>query len=620
MGDTARVDQGSQTQTLRPVRAEDLDLADHPGLIRLFGDDLEVRRRFVRQATTVLVPGGHLLFSKGDPANHLYLVLHGRLQVFDPQTGIVDAEVGTGELSGERAMVMGGTRTGSVRAMRDSELLELSRDGFDTLVPRHPHAMMHLARTMVGRLARLHETADRRGAISTIAVVPVHGGHDVDDFCQRLRTALARHGTARRVDAKTLDEEIGHGASTTTFNDLDNATISGWMNQLETDNRFVLYQADSTLTPWSRRCIRQADRVLLVADRAASPMPGPVEAYLLDDHAGAASAAGRELVLLECGGSPTPVDHWLEPRQVLSHHFVDSDRPDDVERMARFLAGAAVGLVLSGGGARTCAHLGVVRALREAGIPIDLVGGTSGGAIFGAQLALGWSPEQMLERSRKGLVDGGRLFDMALPVHGLIEGRRFKQMLQRMYGDALIEDLRTPFFCVSTNLSAGAQAVHTRGLLWRWVRASMSVPGLGPPLFDKGEVYVDGSVLNNLPIDVMRERTRGPIIAINVGATEGPRASANVDQVPGALAMLKGRLLGHREEKPEIPGIIDVLLGSAMIGGVRASRAYEGMAELIIRPELDGFGQLEFSALQAMADRGYAAAVEALSEFSIEAL
>lgn len=615
MGNNRGMEDGSQTQTLRPVRAEDLDLIEHPGLQRLFGDDREVRARFVREASTVLVPGGHLLFSKGDPAEHLYLVLHGRLEVFDPVTGAVEAEVGTGELSGERAMIVGGTRTGSVRAMRDTELLELSRDSFDNLVARHPHAMMHLARAMATRLTRLHETADRRGAIATIAIVPVHGGEGVEQFARRLRGALARHGTARRVDAAALDVELGRGASTTSFQDLTSLSLTKWMNRLETENRFVIYQADQQLTPWSRRCIRQADRVLLVADRAAAPAPGPVEAYLADDHEGAASIAGRELILLERGGRAAPVGDWLGPRQVLSHHFVDPEQPEDIERVARFLAGAAIGLVLSGGGARTCAHLGVARALREAGIPIDLVGGTSGGAIFGAQLALGWSPDEMLERSRSGLVDGGRLFDMALPVHGLIEGRRFKQMLQHMYGDTLIEDLRTPFFCVSTNLSAGAQAVHTHGLLWRWVRASMSVPGLGPPLFDQGEVYVDGSVLNNLPIDVMRERTRGPIIAVNVGATEGPRAGLGVDQVPSALSMLKGRLLGRHEEKPHIPGIIDVLLGSAMIGGVRASRAYEGMADLIIRPKLDGFGQLEFSALEAMAQRGYEAGVAALEGF-----
>ncbi len=611
------------TQLVRPVRSPNaagdaLDPADHPALRALFGDDEAVRRRFVTEASTVLLPGGHLLFSQGDPADCLYLVLHGRLQVFRTVGGRerADTEIGTGELCGTRALVMGGTRTGSVRAMRDSELLELSRDDFDRLVGQHPHAMMQLARGMATQLAEADREHDARGQILTIAVVPNRVSPHLRGFVEQLASSLADFGPTLRLDAAGLDARLGLGTAAMSFGEGGRSSITRWLHAQEALHRFVIYEADDTLTPWSRRCIRQADRVLLVAERSSDPEPGEVEAYLQDDHGGTSLTAGRELVLLEPdgGGQERPVEPWLSHRRVLGHHFVDPERRADVSRLARFLAGRAVGLVLSGGGARCCAHVGVLRALREAGVPIDLVGGTSGGAIFGAQVALGWSPQEMLERSDEALNQRGSLWDLSLPVHGLIEGRRFKDMLKHLFGGYRIEDLRTPFFCVSTNLSRGDLAVHRSGSLSRWVRASMSVPGLGPPLFDDGEVYVDGSVLNNLPIDIMRELSHGPIVASTVGVHEGPRAAKGVDSVPTAMGQIRRRLL-RQEDTDHAPGIIDVLFGAAMISGVRASRAFEPMADLVLRPDVASFGQLDFSALRELEAIGYRAAVEALDAF-----
>ena len=614
----------SSTQMVRPVKGSGATAEEHPALAALFGDDQDVRQRFAREASTVLLPGGHRLFAEGDVADCMYIVLHGRLQSYRVREGReqIETEIGAGELCGTRAMVAGGDRTASVRAMRDSELLELSSDDFERLVARHPHAMMQLARGMAANLARADQIRDSRGQIHTLAVVPSHRSPRLREFVRALAEALAAHGPTLRLDAAALDSRLGAGTAEQAFGEDGKSGITRWLHAQEAQHRFVIYEADLTLTPWSRRCIRQADRVLLLADQAEDPAPGEVEAYLQDDHGGESMTAGRELVLLESGayGPGRPIEPWLAQRRVLGHHFVNPGRPEDVASIARFVAGRAVGLVLSGGGARCCAHVGVVRALREVGVPIDLVGGTSGGAIFGAQVALGWSPQEMLERSDRALNERGSLWDLNLPVHGLIEGRRFKSMLQELFGGYRIEDLRTPFFCVSTNLSRGDLAVHRDGPLWRWVRASMSVPGLGPPLFDDGEVYVDGSVLNNLPIDVMRDLSHGPIVASTVGVREGPRAAPGVDSVPTAMSELRRKLL-RRENTHHAPGIIDVLFSATLIGGTRTSRAFEPMADLVVRPDVATFGQLDFAALRSLEEIGYQTARRALEEFDgLEAL
>jgi NTE family protein len=190
----------------------------------------------------------------------------------------------------------------------------------------------------------------------------------------------------------------------------------------------------------------------------------------------------------------------------------------DQERLARLIMGRAVGLVLSGGGARGLAHVGVVKALREAGVPLDLVGGTSMGAIVAACLAVEWDDVELTQRLRRAFVEANPLRDYTLPFVALVRGRVMASLLRDAFGGTRIEDLWRPFFCLSTNLSSGRAVVHREGPLWRALRASAAIPGVLPPVIEAGEVLVDGGVINNLPIDVMRGLGRGPVIAVDVVA------------------------------------------------------------------------------------------------------
>jgi predicted acylesterase/phospholipase RssA len=262
------------------------------------------------------------------------------------------------------------------------------------------------------------------------------------------------------------------------------------------------------------------------------------------------------------------------------------------------------------------AHLGAVRAIREAGIPIDRVGGTSGGAMFAAQVAMGWDHQTMMDVTREQMVTRGSLLDFSVPIISVIKGNRWRRALREMFGTRRIETLRIPFFCVSTNLSRGELAIHREGLLWRWVRASLSVPGLAPPLVENGELYVDGSVLNNLPIDVMRDLAPGPIIALTVGSEQGPQVGDVQDRVPSKWAALRARLTGG-DATPDVPSIVDILMGATMVSGRRTSKAFEPMANLVIHPEVSEFGLLEFSALDRLVEIGYRNAVEALQDWSL---
>ena len=173
-------------------------------------------------------------------------------------------------------------------------------------------------------------------------------------------------------------------------------------------------------------------------------------------------------------GSPGPrgTARWLEQRDFDRHYHVRADEPGDLARLARVLTGNAVGLVLGGGGARGFAHIGVLRALRELGVPVDLVGGTSIGAIIGAQIATGLGASEIQEAGRE---QSTSLFDPTLPIVSLSSGRRLGARLLDTFGGLEIEDLPIPFFCVSTNLTEASEVIHRRGALTSAIREKLKL-------------------------------------------------------------------------------------------------------------------------------------------------
>ena len=136
--------------------------------------------------------------------------------------------------------------------------------------------------------------------------------------------------------------------------------------------------------------------------------------------------------------------------------------------------GTAVGLVLSGGGARAYCHMGAIKALEEARVPIDFVGGASMGAVVAAGPAMGWSFERLDFEIRRAFVESDPLSDLAFPIIAMSRARKVARLLERAYGDTDLADLCLPFFCVSSNLTSGRIEVHRR--LGRILDAGANAP------------------------------------------------------------------------------------------------------------------------------------------------
>jgi NTE family protein len=275
-------------------------------------------------------------------------------------------------------------------------------------------------------------------------------------------------------------------------------------------------------------------------------------------------------------------------------------------RLTRLLAGRSLAVVLSGGGARGFVHLGALKALEAAHLPVDAIGATSIGAIIGAGWATGWGYEELVEHTRRSFVDRNPLGDYTLPWVSLVAGRRVGRLLRGEFGEMHIEDLPLPFFCVSANLSTGQAAVHRRGKLWLWLRASVAIPGVLPPVFTQKQVHVDGATLNNLPVDIMRESHEGAIVAVDAGADHMLDTHVEMTEVPPAW-----RLLPWLTQRPGI-NILQILFRCGMINSASAANARRELADLALRPPLGGIDLLDWKAFERVIEIGYRSMSEAL--------
>jgi NTE family protein len=569
-------------------------------IVKLSG--LQLFRGLAREALGALaeelewlsLPSGCRLFAQGDPADGLYVVLTGRLGVFrterDGRQRLVNEAV-TGDAVGEMALLLGEPRSAGVVALRDSELLRLRGEAFETLLDRHPRLVLQLTRQLAGRLAHgLRPTPPRPGP-RTLALLPLSPEVPAAPFAQELARALGR------LVPKVAVLAAGEAADGS----------SERLDALEGTHDLVLYLAEPGLSPWTRLCLRQADHVLLLdrARRGDGLAPEPAMLELLRRVA----PRRMDLALLQPEDAALPSPAAAAWRSALPIELVcplRPGRPADRERLARLLTGRAVGLVLSGGGARGLAHVGAVKALREAGVPLDLVGGTSMGAIVAACLAVEWDDVELAERLRRAFVDANPLRDYTLPFVALVRGRVVTSLLRDAFGGTRIEDLWRPFFCLSTNLTSGQVVVHREGPLWRALRASAAIPGVLPPVIEAGEVLVDGGVINNLPVDVMRGLGRGPVIAVDVAADRAlTRVPPELEDCSPWQWLARGRR--------HVPSIAAVLIRVGTINSEAQDRRMHRDADLLLRPPLASIGMLDWRAFDRAVEIGYRHARQALA-------
>jgi NTE family protein len=563
--------------------------------------------------------GGEILFQEGAPSDALYLLLSGRLQahVAGPD-GLPQAvgEIGRGESVGEMGVFSGKPRRATVVALRDSVLARVEPASLQAILQSAPALTMHLNRVIIERLQRRNTSQKLRRNVSNIAVVSVSAGLDAESLLDRLSSELRSQGhAALRLTSRSINEEAGRpDAAQVTDDDPDaHYWLVNYLDELESRHALVFYQTDPEPTQWTRRCLRQADEVLLLASASASPDLSPIERACLGD---AATRVRQDLVLLHPAGAA-----WAEgtlgflarrPR-VQQHYHLRQGNQADLGRLARLLSGNAVGLVLSGGGARGLAHIGVFRALEEAGVPIDFFGGSSIGSVLAACMACDWGWQKVISENRPVYLANPTSDFNYLPLVSLLSGRKIDRILRKSFAGRHIEEMWRPFFCISTNYTQVREQVHARGELTRAIRASMAIPGVFPPVVSGNDLLVDGAVFNSLPVDVMARTGVKTILAVDLRPGARHRDELTFQEVPGPWTMLLDRFRPAGRRRYPVPSMLTTLMAAHTLNSEQKRSQVIGDVDVLFNPDVRRFGLLEWKAFDQLVEEGYRHAKEVLA-------
>ncbi|QUC20666.1 uncharacterized protein UV8b_04907 [Ustilaginoidea virens] len=507
--------------------------------------------------------------------------------------------------------------------------------------------------------------------LRTVAVLPVTAGVPIVEFAHRLMNALAQVSPpngATSLNQAAILNHLGKHA----FNKMGKLRLTQYLADLEEKYGLVVYVADTNVnSPWTQTCITQADSILLVGLADGSPATGEYERFML----GMKSTARKMLVLLhnERFSRSGLTRSWLRNRmwingghfhiqmpistdaipvhsprskrlgqalkervQVLQaeiqkytsrkvHHvpYYSPETPykGDFHRLARRLCGKSIGLVLGGGGARGMSQIGVIRAMEEAGIPIDIVGGTSIGSFVGALYARHADIVPMFGFAKKFCGRMSSLWrfalDLTYPSASYTTGHEFNRGIFKTFGKTQIEDFWLEFYCNTTNISKSRVEFHTSGYAWRYIRASMSLAGLLPPLCDEGCMLLDGGYVDNLTVSHMKGLGVDTIFAVDVGALDDDTPQTYGDSLSGMWAFFNR--WNPFSSHPNPPTLAEIQGRLAYVSSVDALERAKTMAGCIyMRPPIDDYGTLDFHKFDEVYQRGYRFAQEFLSKMKEE--
>lgn len=553
--------------------------------------DTDTLKALTEQSQWLSVPGGRLLIQQGEQAQAVFVLLSGRLAVitgFGTSDERLVTEISAGDSVGELGVIASTRRSASVLALRDSELLRIPGEVLKPLISSNPAAFEGLLQTLAQRLLSLTKGKPVKRMVRNIALLPL------DDATPWLEIANRLQKSAQ-----------GIGLTCRTFTEADALRDSNQFAEMEEGFDLCLYVATKVDDTWRRLCKRQADRLLLLATGSDGGQNArPPDKRLIGDRR-PVDLAIRETAATQL---PTASRNWpvalAAARWV---HRLRDNNDEDFRRLVRLVKNQGQCLVLSGGGARGFAHVGVQRALQHAGRPLDLLGGSSMGAIVAAGIALEWDSENLEARLAKVFVKGRPTSDLTLPVVALLRGRRVSHYLKSHFADLEIQDLWRPCYSVATDLRSGEPVMQTKGLLWQHLRASVAIPGLLPPVPMGKHLLADGGVVDNLPAGFLLDPPQGHIIAVDVAQD----AALRCDFAPEELEAPFWRLW-PRVRRGKLPGIFDILLRAGTINSSRQRKEILERVDLWLAPPLEEVGVLQWSAFHRAVEIGYRYACQQL--------
>ena len=561
---------------------------------------------------------GDIILEQGADGNDALIVTVGRVRASynDGYRDRVLGEAGNGSLIGELALLSDLKRSATVTTVRETTLARMNRPTFEHLMSLSPVFVRRLMKLIFKRQQQnIDAHYIQKPHSLNFALVPTQRDVDLHSFAEALRPHLEKHGDVMVLDRKIFDDHYGVENA---IERIPEIVLYQWLNELEKAYKYVVYLPDADWTDWTNWIMRHADRVLHIGHAEGQHQVGELEQAVFDH----AREQRHELVLLHTPDTqqPSGTAKWLDVRYVNRHHHVRQADGAHYARLARLLTGNGIGLVLGGGGARGYAHIGVLKALTEAQIPIDALGCVSMGAVVGAGFLEGMrTPDAVSAVVEKSAQYGSKkaLLDTTIPISAIMRSKKVSEAMRGVCGDLMIEDGWISFYSVSTNLSQTSLNVDRCGLLHKAVRASLSIPGVFSPVMRDGDLIVDGGVMNNFPVDIMREYLEGGTVIGTIVTSKGSTRPYDIDdEIDGTKAFFS-RILPWMKKK-RVPSIVKTILAASSVNAYRQQVQYRDRADFLMETDTTPYGTMDFDDVWSLVDIGYEAHREQALEWASE--
>jgi NTE family protein len=548
------------------------------------------------------------------------------------------ASLGQGECVGEIALMTGEPCSATVRAITAGEAYLLSRDAFLELVERYPGLWRNVGRILSQRLVRTSRHLSRPHLANTVTLLMDSAEDETAVLAIAVAHSLARQSGKRvlLVDARAgtafpaaelarelagpslaqvlrdrplltqLEPKSGNGA----IADVRVTMVSGEGEALLSDDECMA--ALETVTPLfdfillvQRHDVqalhslmgRGRSALALITKSGTPDVPGWVAelldspslrprlevamltgdrraSYVLEE---IESRLGKAVVRLPV--TAVTLRQLADAGSVASGQEIPQVARQVIDRLARQIGEIEVGLALGAGAAKGFAHIGVLKVLEQQHVPIDYLAGCSIGAIVGAMYA-GGLPFEEIEARMQGADRKVRRWH--LPLRSVWSDAGLKEILRTPYPTARFRELQTPFAVVATDVGTGREIVIRKGIIWRAVQASTSVPGIFPPTLIAKRQLVDGGLVNPVPSQTVRDLGADFVIAVDLMSP-----SARAHHISGPAR--------NSQPRARVPNLVEMLWRATEIMQEEVTLRSAATADLTIEPKLGRVRWSDFS-------------------------
>ena len=572
--------------------------------------DVYVLKLILKCSTILHLSAGDTLFSQGDNPDYAYIILRGRLSAQLPSQQELEyvpmVFFSRGAILGEIGVITDTDRSMHILANRDAILLrihgKLFKEIYTKYIITNNAQLRAIYLNQLNRNKKLFASAKKSISYSVSTVI----SFNADDELENILSILSQEDS---VEKKLF---------TINITELNTDKLSVHIAELEAQHKHLIIFVSSSYTESINELLDLSDRVVILAHGSDAPGNTEIMRDFLSKNNLYNYNINTVLLVHQNSNSQNNASQWLELKSSL--RIINYFKGDDTapSRIYRYFCNSLIGVVLSGAGYRGLAYVGVLKALTEYGVPIDVIGGTSMGAVIGACFIVSKTFEefnQLITTVDKDIHNTFSWKEIIFSFSSVFSGKSSLH-IANLFNAFKIEELRLPFFCVSCNLSTKRETHHFHGRLGDVLRASSAIPGLLPPMVLDGSLFVDGVVVNNTPVDVMLSITthEGTIITIDLSQIELLSSDYVPVNIPTFFERVKTFFVKKAPQNQ--PDFRKILLTSFLMHGESKESVNTSLSTVYIKPDMGNHSFLPatHSALNELIRIGYDATVDAIKD------